>query len=973
MQVQVMTRMYALLIGLSAALQMPPAGAAEPGIVYLNGVQPRSSFVIQDAGNRDGSLWTRELCRQALLIAAREEMGLRTFDVLLNGPLPTSAPPALEFISVPQSKPTIQLKRSKEAKPIAEWKPVPVRRNSPEYLRDLVKQTDDWSRNEFVRALETAGYKGQARPKPARSGDPLPDDLRERIDEQFSFDSQFLALRQLHELVMADGETRARLGGLVRAYTNLGVLTEHNVHSMSFAFKARGVLYAERWVSRDPKSALAVWHRAYANALVGMHASALEDLALAEKLATAATTKPEPPDWVPLLDAYCRFDFERLEEMRTKLPLAPFLEFLAYEQAGSKNLALSKGLELIQLVPDCYRVHDSLCEFSGVRAGHVTTSTAPMQLASTLLPRLHEAKELPAEAKTILDKCRAAGGFPNEERRFDMATELKARAKLAVALMAAKRGKAEVGDDDTELDEPAWNALGQMIVETTFLQTFRRAQFLRKKLGVPADSFIDAYDPLTKLHPYADFVRRFHSEGLPPDRFQVAATKLLEGDAHALQGWMTNDWPDQLQNKFRGNSANATAGLANEIALESRYKPNGYYRGEMLAVTPHSPSAKASEVLSGNLKPGADTKIWEEEAAQYPALARAFADKYREVGDLVKYEHFLKQAIKLDPSIDNYHALAAYYKSQKNDDLWLTTLEEFLKQPDFGLYHARIRVDISTYFAQRREWDKALPYSNAAAQTGAQWALLDAWRVNEANQNWEESETMVRLAIERYRGDPRWWYYWCRRTGQGDLEAARERLLPEGLDGLKPREGLDNTDICIIQMLEGHRAAALDRMAEEFHQTNNPWIGMQAALLADQLRDNKRRDALLTRIVEKGAAHHWGYLGQPTRVDTIAMAKMFLADLAAGGKAELDFDKLHAMRDASLGSEDCNVNYFLACYLNNRGKEKEAIEYWKQCMGSSNLTMFARVQAGQQLASRGIDPKEWKPLLFKPDNRVLPK
>src|SRR5262245_66442796 len=82
----------------------------------------------------------------------------------------------------------------------------------------------------------------------------------------------------------SDGETAARWAGLVRAYAHLGLLTEYQWHPMSYAFKARALLYAQRWVVREPKSQLARQHRAYAFALVAMHGDALTEFETAAKM-----------------------------------------------------------------------------------------------------------------------------------------------------------------------------------------------------------------------------------------------------------------------------------------------------------------------------------------------------------------------------------------------------------------------------------------------------------------------------------------------------------------------------------------------------------------------------------------------------------------------------------------------------------------------------------------------------------------
>ena len=95
--------------------------------------------------------------------------------------------------------------------------------------------------------------------------------------------SQFSAVRELHALIKSQGESPELLGALVRAYANLGVLTEHFWLPDHKVFKARALLYAERLMRRQSGKPWGMWHKAYAEALVGLHCSALADLESAAK------------------------------------------------------------------------------------------------------------------------------------------------------------------------------------------------------------------------------------------------------------------------------------------------------------------------------------------------------------------------------------------------------------------------------------------------------------------------------------------------------------------------------------------------------------------------------------------------------------------------------------------------------------------------------------------------------------------
>jgi tRNA U38,U39,U40 pseudouridine synthase TruA len=126
-------------------------------------------------------------------------------------------------------------------------------------------------REQIVPALKKLGYDGVEKPGKAATtttaaaagGD---GDVEAELRELTYF-AQFNVLRDAH----AAPESIESLGHLVRAYANLGQLTQFHWHASHKVFKARALLYAERMVEREPRNPSALWHRAYARALIGLH------------------------------------------------------------------------------------------------------------------------------------------------------------------------------------------------------------------------------------------------------------------------------------------------------------------------------------------------------------------------------------------------------------------------------------------------------------------------------------------------------------------------------------------------------------------------------------------------------------------------------------------------------------------------------------------------------------------------------
>ena len=346
--------------------------------------------------------------------------------------------------------------------------------------RQWLVDAEALSRTAYVEALEKCGFQGKANELHNERG--VPEEIEKNLAEMV-FTSQFIAVRRLHELLRTDGESPARLGALVRGYANLGVLTEFHWHPEHKVFKARALLYAQRMVARDAQSPEALWHRAYALALTGLHLPAMEDLAAAEKAWKEANegNRGVRPGWVDLIDALCRFDSKRLSAEPTDArwsQLADLLRFLAVEMSGERTMKVATALAILPKMPECYRIHEGVCAYRGVSTGHRATTEWLQIVGRTLYPRLAAMPGLPEPVAKIV------GDVAPDALAENMGEEFQTRAAVTRALLESgkpqpaaggKKGKPKAPSADG--GEPSWAALGLMIRELSFVQVWRRADF----------------------------------------------------------------------------------------------------------------------------------------------------------------------------------------------------------------------------------------------------------------------------------------------------------------------------------------------------------------------------------------------------------------------------------------------------------------------------------------------------------------
>ena len=255
-------------------------GSPQPIVALANPMCTQDPDRLQDTFQ---GILARELIRQAILIAARDELGMATRDEVLGDVIAADAiaNSNVELATVfhtAEGKPSPAVilqaeganSRTLFRRDLGD-KNLPVRDlSSPVEIAEILSRTD------FPAVLKQLGIEGK--PNRIQPDAGLPAGVEDRLSH-LGFIDLFAAVRDIHEAIRTSGESPARVGGLVRGYTLLGAVTEHLWHPAHKVLKARALLYAQRLIARDPKSSYALWHRAFAEALIGLHKAAQADFA----------------------------------------------------------------------------------------------------------------------------------------------------------------------------------------------------------------------------------------------------------------------------------------------------------------------------------------------------------------------------------------------------------------------------------------------------------------------------------------------------------------------------------------------------------------------------------------------------------------------------------------------------------------------------------------------------------------------
>ncbi len=870
----------------------------------------------QLAGIQKGLL-SREIVRQAVLLAARDELGLPTRDEVLGDAPPGGQGSVTADVATllrVNGAGSVRMGRADGGKMafLMERDFLPA---APVHdVVEIAAAAERLSRTEFPRALRALGLDGK--PNAVRSHGEIPGPVENQL-AGLGFVEPLVALRALHTAIRNDGESPAQLGALVRGYARLGVLNEQLWSPAHKVFKARALLYAQRLIIRDPKSPWGLWHRAYALALAGLHKKAIEDMAEADKLAQASGGLAAP-SWVDTLKAYCHFDLARLKNVAgPEQRFAALLRMLAFEFPHHGDSPLHCAQELLKLDPECFRAHDVMYKAGGVANLHVATVLAPQVLTQIVPKRIRSIDALPESVCVPID--RSAG-----------------EVALADALERAGRPEEDAG-------EPSWAVLGSLIRETRFVQVQHRLYFMRYWWSVPVEEFWDEARPLVARHRYQPYLltlalgtpqadRAFaesFDEGLLPDlefteRLMTSRLEKLDRQKYTAAWKLTQQHMDHLVKDFATQC---------DIYTKDHKEVWIHNANKILGLSPENPYAMSLlvEVDWENIQP--QLAEWEKKGTEFLPLAGALARRYSELRQYEKARALLERCISELPEHWAFERLAANFKEQGDTAHWLATLDRYLASGyDHGLEPAQVRVEIANYHMANGDWKKAQPYAEAAAATWAGWAMQCAVRCYVGLNDWKRAELWVQRLSERYPNTAvQEWLEFCKRTGHGDRAAAqalvdqyRAAVGDPGNAAAGAGNELDDPlKAGLSAWLKGDTNDATLNLRKAYESDSPLVAGIALVAMADERGDSQQRDRALNDLFTKHRSK------APLMFQVL---QIFRDSFARPNPAALDLAAIDRAVSNVKPNARGNTEFAVGWLLKKHGKRQDAETYLKRCI-----------------------------------------
>jgi tetratricopeptide (TPR) repeat protein len=565
---------------------------------------------------------------------------------------------------------------------------------------------------------------------------------------------------------------------------------------------------------------------------------------------------------------------------------------------------------------------------------------------------LQSATDLPADVRE-----------PADDGPEEFGDDLARRAKLIAAL----RDPAVSGGDR---GEPSPAALADLIHDTSFIHAVRLLHMEQFALAVDTAETQIRLKPILKGHRYelfaGVFVRdqmaaaealRTLQQTMDRDQLELPANTMLDVFKTYQSGRDTAEAAVAALGDVIVRHGNRVYGdLAGALRIHASEQVKRDAAAALREVSPGSPLGIAAAIRYDWDKSQTSAADWEREFPEDLAVLGALADRYTALDrydDAVRYR---KKQLEFLPDQTVFQALARLYKSHDDERLWFQTLTASLEAPAYGLEHPHTHADLADYHMRRKEWDLARPHAEAAAAAYSARGLLCAADFFERTGDWRRAEAFHRANTERYasHGADLDWYRWCRRTGHGDVAAARA-LAQTYLDKLKDWPSAEARDtVGTYFVLEDQPAEALQafRAAAGF-DSQEGYHSLHAALLADELGDAPQRDELLKE------AHTRGLRKNGSLVEIVCAFRNALD----GRSDRLDLPVIDwVIRDRSVAGNPTNEFYFVGKFLTLHGRVAEGREYLQLAATSpmtgkfnATLAAYALVKAGVTIAQRRND------------------
>lgn len=944
-----------LLSLLAVSGQVQASTPSEPsGWIYLD---VKRDFRQPLRVSRGGTL-SRELVRQSILLAMRDELGGITRDAVLEEPTPADSTGGLLITPTIVTEPkhiNLQLILGQEEQP---WSTLEAKYTANKLgaldFKALLEVVEGWSRQELPEALRAKGMTGQ--PHAWHPQGAIPDKIEVNLGLPTDI-VQYYYVKQLHKDIRTHGESPERLAALVRAYAMLGQSCRYYWNASEKVFYARSLLYAQRLVHKTNGSQWALWHRAYAWAMVGVPAEAIVDL---DAAAALTGDRPEPA-WKKWIEAYAR---DRVEDLQipedakgAEVILPLFLQCMLAERTNMRDYIVSTADALLSRYPISLRVIQGRASMRGVGNMHQFSSSVEAMMALYM-------RALYANEQDMPDKAR---------RQLKIVHDAQWPAPELSSLVRELRRESDAAKQKEEM---SWGVLAMLLQEAHLSSALSIGVFQKFEWSIDARLFLSRAVGSVEGHRYAPLLQslmldRSHDAKQIDDLIMNVKFVDMNFNMHLLYGKRWWGWTPQAKefsNELWKMLNTTKENLAPELALDvSRWTTTekSYYTTRIKYLSQMAPDTAVE--AAARIK-----SQWSEIQDQLPAIEARFGQNPLVLYELIRQYINAKDDEKAIPSLERYNTLlltlwgseqlADIYFKRGDEKRWKQILEQYLASgEESGLEKPSLRSRMAYKLMSAWRYEEALPYAKGAAESYAAWGLNVAAYCLEGLGKLDEAHDLMNAAAQRYdhRGDAIDWYLWCQRVGHGNLNEARQKAMTfiQSLDGSSSHDY--HYKLAIFFLLEGNQDRALRELQAYAAKQTNPTPGPLVNQLRMALKTNNEslKNQMLARFDGPGKLTFEAQRHQQAAV----LLTLFIPALRSGQGTDVDLAAVEKFI-AEVGEDApgyLTLNHMTAEFLHILGRPGDARTYFERCVVPYRKANWdTLVESWWSMRNKGIEPRD---------------
>ncbi|QDT23682.1 tetratricopeptide repeat protein [Gimesia chilikensis] len=867
--------------------RLPPGPKGTIGLIDgtpVFGLEYISSHYLAGGAQKEPGPLSRELVRQAFLIAAREHLGCRTRDALLGESLPQKTLPQLGRVGVVSSTYwplgskgylvfglAVYQEKGAERQFLLE-KNFKIDGKETDILPQMAEAMALASQNEFPALLKKLGV--PERPLVKSKYAALPESL---LKDQHKLDSltQYQIVRGLHQFLDENGPNWKAYLQLAQAYGHLGVLTEFYWSDFSSVCKARGLLYALRakGTASTPATeyeAFAKTHLgtrtageaipqatallAYLQAIYGRHADAAQTLAEYEKAVKERRWKPASTMQAPLYyaKAIANYDLEALRnpQEKTAPQLGPFYLAALFEASGLANQTMENYFAALEQNPDSLRLSDGLS--LGRTVGHMRISSDTLRQNTVILlnKKVSELSTLSPDVKSVLATYKQKSSTNKEiAAREDLTNGLS---RLAAEKEAQQEFTSEV--------------LAHMLLERSFTNAEVTVDMARNYLGLDPTPTIEFYKSICSSHQFKHLIQ------LQQTNSNQAMALLRQVD----QSLPSNPAPAFRHMQLMVPMTNVGMGMAQlpMMATNSRFRQIDYTYTCLLPLRQVagqfyipmdledlptiSPKSEAAQLVPiENKKTTLEVLLeLEKKHPESVLIYSALAARYeKEAKENKKREEDLQRVLAHLTTIsqdDTYYSqLADLYQKQNKEDEWVKLTRKMLELPSPTLKTVHWEVQLAYWHARKDEKDKAFEHAEHAFQSGSTESFQCLIALHSKYGDFDKANKLFSDMTDRYSARSPDWLRWCLCHNKGDAKAAQSKVEAYFQKvNARSTPGYQSMMFHFYTIINEPQKASLALMTTRNLSRVSPATLLLGSCVADQTGNKAERDRLVQATVD---------------------------------------------------------------------------------------------------------------------------